>query len=129
MLEKKMTENYSPLRRNIFHYIGFRKTALFVEKLLNENRRKKIVIKSLTPPPPGFIDFIVMPTLTVLGDVMDSLFSCLDIPASRLHNNNNIPENAVLDSKKSMLHRPWNDILVENRSKWQAKHDAGEPEA
>jgi hypothetical protein len=46
----------------------------------------------------------------------------------RLHNNNNnIPENAIADSKRSLLYRPWNDILVENRSKWQAKHDAGEP--
>ena len=67
-----------------------------------------------------------MPTLTVLGDVLDSLFSCLDIPASRHHNNNNnIPENSMAESKRSMLYRPWTDILVENRSKWQAKHDAG----
>jgi hypothetical protein len=66
-----------------------------------------------------------MPTLTVLGDVLDGLFSCLDIPASRHHNNNNIPENAIQDSKRSQLYRPWNDILVENRTKWQAKHDAG----
>ena len=57
--------------------------------------------------------------------------SSLDVPASRHHhnhnnnNNNNIPENAIVDSKRSALYRPWNDILVENRSKWQAKHDRG----
>ncbi len=73
----------------------------------------------------GFIDFIVMPTLTVLGDVLDGLFTCLDIPASRNHHANNIPENATSDHKRNTMYRPWTDILIENRLKWQAKHDAG----
>jgi len=38
-----------------------------------------------------------------------------------------IPENSSQDLgyRRNMMVRPWLDSLIENKSKWQAKHDAG----
>ena len=78
----------------------------------------------------GFIDYIVLPTLTVLGDTVDLILSTFDIPhASK--NKNTLPEegsnenNQQKSSSSKVLFRPWTDILVENREKWQRKHDGG----
>ena len=49
----------------------------------------------------GFIDFIVVPTLGIAGDAM-SLVLC-----SRQENKE--------------IQKPWNEILLVNKSKWQAK--------
>ena len=65
-----------------------------------------------------------MPTLTVLGDGLDLILSTLDIgrpiTGSKVQEEGDTP-----GSRKVLLHRPWNDILTENREKWQKKHDAG----
>jgi len=82
----------------------------------------------------GFIDYIVLPTLTVIGDSLDLILGTLDIPPNARPAS--VPENRQshhpsLSSNASagnnaVLHRPWADILTENRAKWQKKHDAGE---
>ena len=81
----------------------------------------------------GFIDYIVLPTLTVIGDSLDLILGTLDIPPNARPAS--VPENRQshhpsLSSNASagnnaVLHRPWADILTENRAKWQKKHDAG----
>jgi len=77
----------------------------------------------------GFIDYIVLPTLTVLGDTVDLILSTFDIPhASK--NKTTLPEEGSHENNQQksskVLFRPWTDILVENREKWQRKHDGGE---
>ena len=76
----------------------------------------------------GFIDYIVLPTLTVLGDTVDLILSTFDIPhASK--NKTTLPEEGSHENNQQksskVLFRPWTDILVENREKWQRKHDGG----
>ena len=80
----------------------------------------------------GFIDYIVLPTLTVLGDTVDLILSTFDIPpsAASKHKTASVPEEGLPGQPASggpskVLFRPWTDILVENREKWQRKHDAG----
>jgi len=51
----------------------------------------------------GFIDFIVVPTLAVAGDTV----------------------NLILTGRNE-IETPWNQILPINKSKWQAKAEAGE---
>ena len=73
----------------------------------------------------GFIDYIVSPTLTVLGDCLDLILTTLDIPS----NAKSVPEENCHgtsgNQNNTVLHRPWQDILTDNREKWQKKHDAG----
>ena len=83
----------------------------------------------------GFIDYIVSPTLTVIGDSLDLILGTLDIPPNARPAS--VPENRQPQSHHSstgssnsasgnnLLNRPWADILTENRAKWQKKHDAG----
>lgn len=76
----------------------------------------------------GFIDYIVLPTLTVLGDGLDLILGTLNIQS-------NAKQQASVSEDSSgatasgiggnILHRPWTDILTENRERWQKKHDAG----
>ena len=77
----------------------------------------------------GFIDYIVLPTLTVLGDTVDLILSTFDIPHSTMvKNKTSLPEEGMENHQQKsskVLFRPWTDILVENRSAWQRKHDAG----
>ena len=79
----------------------------------------------------GFIDYIVLPTLTVLGDTVDLILSTFDIPHSTVamaKNKTSLPEEGMENHQQKsskVLFRPWTDILVENRSAWQRKHDAG----
>ena len=74
----------------------------------------------------GFIDYIVLPTLTVLGDGIDLILSTLDIPAQRPLTGTKVHEEGEeKGSRKVLMHRPWNDSLMENREKWQKKHDSG----
>ena len=78
----------------------------------------------------GFIDYIVSPTLTVIGDSLDLILGTLDIPPNARPASvpeNRQPQHPSLSSNTAgnVLHRPWADILTENRAKWQKKHDAG----
>ena len=71
----------------------------------------------------GFIDFIVAPTMTVLGDVLEAIFRSLEAA-------NRTPDaapSAAPDSASSgvKLKRPWVDQLVVNKTKWAAKNEAG----
>ncbi len=73
----------------------------------------------------GFIDYIVLPTLSVLGDALDLILSAMDGG----NKTTSVPENEVtsngsLKDKKPLL-RPWTDILGVNRERWQKKHDSG----
>ena len=71
----------------------------------------------------GFIDFIVNPTLTILGDTLDAILKPLDYGRKPVPV---IIENSVegtINEKK--LFRPWIDILVVNKARWTEKHDAG----
>jgi len=85
----------------------------------------------------GFIDYIVSPTLTVIGDSLDLILGTLDIPPNarpasvpenrqqpQPHHSSTGSSNSA--SGNNLLNRPWADILTENRAKWQKKHDAGE---
>ena len=75
----------------------------------------------------GFIDYIVSPTLTVIGDSLDLILGTLDIPPNARPAS--VPEkhhSMSSNSAANVLNRPWADILTENRAKWQKKHDAGE---
>lgn len=85
----------------------------------------------------GFIDYIVSPTLTVIGDSLDLILGTLDIPPNarpasvpenrqqpQSHHSSTASSNSA--SGNNLLNRPWADILTENRAKWQKKHDAGE---
>lgn len=85
----------------------------------------------------GFIDYIVSPTLTVIGDSLDLILGTLDIPPNarpasvpenrqqpQSHHSSTGSSNSA--SGNNLLNRPWADILTENRAKWQKKHDAGE---
>ena len=84
---------------------------------------------NLTPLQPflGFIDFIVQPTLTILGDTLDAILPPLDYVRKPMMN---IPEDSDDSSSThhndKLIYRPWNDILVVNKAKWTEKHDAGE---
>jgi hypothetical protein len=69
----------------------------------------------------GFIDFIVHPTMNVLGDVLDAILKPLDVGRRPV-----IIENVESSNKERALFRPWTDILAVNKSKWTSKHDAGE---
>ena len=84
----------------------------------------------------GFIDYIVSPTLTVIGDSLDLILGTLDIPPNarpasvpenrqqpQSHHSSTGSSNSA--SGNNLLNRPWADILTENRAKWQKKHDAG----
>ena len=84
----------------------------------------------------GFIDYIVSPTLTVIGDSLDLILGTLDIPPNarpasvpenrqqpQSHHSSTASSNSA--SGNNLLNRPWADILTENRAKWQKKHDAG----
>ena len=68
----------------------------------------------------GFIDFIVHPTMNVLGDVLDAILKPLDYGRRPV-----IMENAESSNNEKALFRPWTDILAVNKSKWTSKHDAG----
>ena len=65
----------------------------------------------------GFIDFIVNPTMTVLGDVLDAILKPLDYGRRPVAIDNTESSNS--------LYRPWTDILAVNKQEWTAKHDAG----
>lgn len=69
----------------------------------------------------GFIDFIVHPTMNVLGDVLDAILKPLDVGRRPV-----IIENVESSNNERALFRPWTDILAVNKSKWTSKHDAGE---
>ena len=75
------------------------------------------------PIPAGFIDFIVAPTMTVLGDVLEAIFRSLEA-ANRTPGNDGQPlSHASAAAKK--LNRPWVDQLGINKAKWAAKNEAG----
>ena len=72
---------------------------------------------------PGFIDFIVQPTLTILGDALDAILKPLDygrrpLPATA-------ENSAETTSNEQKLYRPWIDVLAANKEKWTEKHEAG----
>ena len=76
----------------------------------------------------GFIDFIVAPTMTVLGDVLEAIFRSLEAanrtPAgSESTAGGQPPHHAAAAAKK--LSRPWVDQLGINKAKWAAKNEAG----
>merc|ERR1719361_1432683 len=76
----------------------------------------------------GFIDYIVLPTMNVLGDALDLVLSPIDPTLLRsMYTKIQEDDHSPAGSRnKILLHRPWTDILMENREKWQKKHDAGE---
>lgn len=96
----------------------------------------------------GFIDYIVQPTLTVLGDVLDAIMAQLNAGANRgrpaappLENGTKEVADkdgkgaAALDSSAasasssvgdSKINRPWDETLPINKAKWQLSHDKGE---
>ena len=92
----------------------------------------------------GFIDYIVQPTLTVLGDTLDTMMAQLK-GEERKPSSENGPgmaatkDSASGDASKGQsgsesapitntdpIHRPWTEILPINRSKWQESADKGE---
>ena len=75
----------------------------------------------------GFIDYIVLPTMNVLGDALDLVLSSIDPTLLRsMYTKIQEDDHSPAGSRnKILLHRPWTDILMENREKWQKKHDAG----
>jgi len=90
----------------------------------------------------GFIDYIVQPTLTVLGDTLDTMMAQLK-GEERKPSSENGPGMAATkdpsDASKGQsgsesapitntdpIHRPWTEILPINRSKWQESADKGE---
>ena len=68
----------------------------------------------------GFIDFIVTPTLLVLGDVLEAILKSLESASKKVRT---IPEGG--GPEEPLLKRPWVDNLGVNREHWQAKHDSG----
>merc|ERR1712083_1014734 len=48
------------------------------------------------------------------------------VPENRQSHHPSLSSNATAAGNNAVLHRPWADILTENRAKWQKKHDAGE---
>ena len=66
----------------------------------------------------GFIDFIVAPTMTVLGDVLEAIFRSLEAANAQ-------PGQKPPNSEKKM-NRPWVDQLGVNKAKWAAKNEAGQ---
>ena len=90
----------------------------------------------------GFIDFIVNPTLNILGDVLESILKALEaankkpnarrIPeeGSGVSSNNNAASNTNENNNNAaaaaqIMKRPWIDNLTVNRERWQTKHDDG----
>ena len=73
----------------------------------------------------GFIDFIVAPTMTVLGDVLEAIFRSLEA-ANRTPGSESAgqPHHASAAAAKK-LNRPWVDQLGINKAKWAAKNEAG----
>ena len=75
----------------------------------------------------GFIDFIVAPTMTVLGDVLEAIFRSLEAanrtPGSE-SSAGHAPSHASAAAAKK-LNRPWVDQLGINKAKWAAKNEAG----
>ena len=71
----------------------------------------------------GFIDFIVAPTMTVLGDVLEAIFRSLEA-ANRTPGESGPPTSDHKSTAKK-LKRPWVDQLGLNKAKWAAKNDAG----
>ena len=70
----------------------------------------------LSPPsawPPGFIDVIVCPTFDLLGDMLTALL-CRDAEAA---------------TTTTTLERVWDERLLANRGRWEAKtqQNQGEP--
>ena len=92
----------------------------------------------------GFIDYIVQPTLTVLGDTLDTMMAQLKGEERKPSSENGPGMAATKDSASSdaskgqsgsesapitntdPIHRPWTEILPINRSKWQESADKGE---
>ena len=58
--------------------------------------------------------------MNVLGDVLDAILKPLDFGRRHV-----IMENSDSPNNEKTLFRPWADILAVNKSKWTAKHDAG----
>ena len=71
----------------------------------------------------GFIDFIVAPTMTVLGDVLEAIFRSLEAANRTPGSDGQPPHHASAAAKK--LNRPWVDQLGINKAKWAAKNEAG----
>ncbi len=80
----------------------------------------------------GFIDFIVNPTLNVLGDVVDAILKGLEEANKKqaAKNNNNDSSSVAASGSNplftfSPMRRPWKEHLECNRAKWQSKQDCG----
>lgn len=77
----------------------------------------------------GFIDFIVNPTLNILGDVLESILKSLDVVNKKSSNSRRIAEEGTPENNNnnnnSFMKRPWIDNLTVNRERWQKKHDDG----
>ena len=65
--------------------------------------------------------------MNVLGDALDLVLSSIDPTLLRsMYTKIQEDDHSPAGSRnKILLHRPWTDILMENREKWQKKHDAG----
>ena len=75
-------------------------------------------------PLAGFIDFIVAPTMTVLGDVLEAIFRSLEA-ANRTPGSESTAGQPHHASAAKKLNRPWVDQLGINKAKWAAKNEAG----
>ena len=59
--------------------------------------------------------------MNVLGDALDIVLKPFD------YGGRPVPiENAESATNERSLYRPWTNILAVNKSKWTAKHDAGQ---
>ncbi|WAR10161.1 PDE1C-like protein [Mya arenaria] len=66
----------------------------------------------------GFIDFIVEPSFTVMGDMLDKIVTPLRNPSQTSVHDDPISEE-VFDKDKT-VGRPWAECLAQNKSQWKA---------
>lgn len=66
----------------------------------------------------GFINFIVEPSLAVMGDMIDKLLEQL------LAEGESTKSNDSKENEKRLVARPWSPFLSENKAKWQALAEA-----
>ena len=66
----------------------------------------------------GFINFIVEPSLGVMGDMIDKIFEQILNDEQSRTSKSDMGDTNSEPLKKKPIERPWSEFLVENKNKW-----------
>lgn len=66
----------------------------------------------------GFINFIVEPSLAVMGDMIDKIFEQILNEEQSRTSKSDMGDTSSEPLKKKPIDRPWSEYLAENKAKW-----------